>query len=177
MGYEIAVVCSEINLISFYCRMDGTINRGCIEKDEIVCPDGMKCSTCEGLGCNNEGVKFGYCYACEGNSTSTCALMRRTMDVTELCPISFQRPLCFTFYDGLLGTIQRGCTANSIYTTGMMTRCELESNSTYCSACNFNLCNYFTKQQLRSDCNVPKLSYVVFVILISLSTMYNWRKH
>lgn len=161
------IAIDSIALIEFSCRMDGTMNRGCIDKDPFVCPDGMNCFTCEGVGCNNEGFKFGYCYRCEGISNSTCALgVNSLANATQLCPISFHKPLCFSFYDDLLGTIQRGCTVNSIYSTGMKARCDLDTNSTYCSACNFNHCNYFTKQQLQSGYQERGLSCEVLLLLV-----------
>lgn len=125
--------------------LDGTVERGCRSKD-FECPETATCKKCQGLGCNYEGRMFGHCLRCFGDYNSTCATLDGPAeeDHVQLCPISFDKPLCYTFYDGRRRTIERGCTVESIYSEGYLNRCAKEEETT-CYACDSNYCNYFTR--------------------------------
>lgn len=137
------LICDYFLLFSITFRLDGTMERGC-DSDAFRCPPTADCSRCNGAGCNYEGFKNGRCISCSGDDTSKCALGENRKGSVD-CPISFRKPLCYTFFDGLNRMVYRGCTAHSIYTAGYMERCAREDNST-CISCDSNNCNYFTKR-------------------------------
>lgn len=166
--------------MSVFFSVDGTVARGCGSRD-FQCPPTAKCKTCTGLGCNYRGHITGYCVSCFGDRSSMCARLRTGADQRGLtiatCPISFDKPLCYAFWDGRRGSVQRGCTIGSIYTEGFRHRCQTEENST-CLECNSDHCNYWTKPFVESGARpLYYLSYLLTVIFIIRNLFVSRKKN
>lgn len=136
---------------SFNFSVDGTVERGC-DSDRFTCPPTATCKRCMGIGCNAEGYMMGYCISCTGNRNSSCyrEVGRSRDDPVVECPISWRKPLCYVFYDDVQGTVERGCTATSIYTAAYLYRCETNGLLNLCLSCDKNYCNYFTRRMVGS---------------------------